>query len=83
VRAATCFDEASTINSRAHNDANVMCLGSKVLKPDAALRLARIFLDHAFEGGRHARRVDKITAIERAFTRAPEEALGAGGSRRP
>jgi ribose 5-phosphate isomerase B len=66
VRAATCWDMFSVRNARSHNDANVLCLGGRVLGTANGFELARVFLDTAFEGGRHARRVDKIMAIERA-----------------
>jgi ribose 5-phosphate isomerase B len=74
IRAATCFDAFSTKNAREHNDANVLCVGGRVLDPEKALDMARIFLETDFGGERHARRVDKITAIERMF-------LGAAGRR--
>jgi ribose 5-phosphate isomerase B len=67
VRAATCWDAFSTKNSREHNDANVLCIGGRVLDEAKAFEMARIFLDTDFGGDRHARRVEKIMAIERAF----------------
>ena len=67
IRAATCFDAFSTKNSREHNDANVLCIGGRVLDAEKAFEMARIFLDTAFGGDRHARRVEKIKAIERMF----------------
>jgi ribose 5-phosphate isomerase B len=70
IRAATCFDAFSTKNSREHNDANVLCLGGRVLEAAKALEMARIFLDTDFGGDRHARRVEKIVAIERMFLEA-------------
>ena len=50
--------------TRQHNDANVMALGAAVTPPMMALELVDIFLDTAFEGGRHQRRVDKLAALE-------------------
>lgn len=70
IRAATCFDAFSTKNSREHNDANVLCLGGRVLDEAKAFEMARIFLDTDFGGDRHARRVEKIVAIERMFLAA-------------
>lgn len=65
VRAALCNDLYLAELARRHNDANVLTLGGRVTPPDTAARLVRIFLDTPFEGGRHQRRVDKITALER------------------
>ena len=64
VRAATCHDEASARNSREHNNANVLVLGSRVVHHRAARRLVRVWLETPFAGGRHARRVDKIDALD-------------------
>ena len=47
-----------------HNDANVLCLGARVIGAGAALELVEVFLNTEFEGGRHQRRVDLITDIE-------------------
>jgi len=66
VRAAACHDEATVRNSRLHNDANVLALGARIVHPGLARRLVRLWLATAFEGGRHQRRIDKITALERA-----------------
>lgn len=60
VRAAVCAESFSAKMARAHNDANVLCLGSRVIGPGLALEVLEAFLSTAFEGGRHARRVDKI-----------------------
>ncbi len=64
IRAAVCSDEFSAKFTRLHNDANVLCLGGRVVGPGLACVLVDIFLSTGFEGGRHALRVDKITAIE-------------------
>ena len=64
VRAATCHDEPSVLNSRAHNDANVLALGAGRVPAGLAKRLVRLWLVTGFAGGRHARRVDKITALD-------------------
>lgn len=65
IRAASAIDEASARLSREHNDANVLALGARLTPPDLARRLVATFLDTPFEGGRHQRRVDKITALDR------------------
>ena len=65
IRAALAHDEFTARMSREHNDANVLCLGGRVLTPDEAIRLTRLFLSTPFAGGRHQRRVDKIMAIEK------------------
>ena len=64
IRAALCSDSFSTKFTRLHNDSNVMCMGARVLGNGLAVELAEIFLTTGFEGGRHQRRIDKITAIE-------------------
>lgn len=64
VRCALCHDEATTRNAREHNDANVLALGSKVVNGGLARGLVRLFLTTPHAGGRHARRVAKITQME-------------------
>jgi ribose 5-phosphate isomerase B len=61
---AVCHDVASVRNAREHNDANVLSLGSRVVNPGEARRLVRTFLATGHGGGRHARRVAKIRALE-------------------
>lgn len=60
VRAAVCTDVFSAHVAREHNDANVLCMGQRVTGPGLAVDILRTFLGASFEGGRHARRVDKI-----------------------
>lgn len=69
VLAATCHDVRTAKNSREHNGANVLCIGSGTLDERAAFAVIDAWLDTPFAGGRHGRRVDKIWAIERGFTR--------------
>lgn len=69
VLAATCHDERTAKNSREHNGANVLCLGSGGLDEAAAKRVVDAWLATGFAGGRHGKRVAKIRAIERSFTR--------------
>jgi ribose 5-phosphate isomerase B len=64
VRAAPCHDSITAEMSRRHNDANVLCLSADLLGDDLIGRMVRIWLQTEFEGGRHARRVEKITRIE-------------------
>ena len=65
IRAITPYDEATARLSREHNDANVACFGDRVQDHDEVLKLAEIWLETEFSGGRHERRVAKITAIEK------------------
>ncbi|MBP7568494.1 MAG: ribose 5-phosphate isomerase B [Acidobacteria bacterium] len=65
IRAASVTDEIGARLARQHNDANVLALGGRVTPPEVAARLIRIFLDTPFEGGRHQRRVDKVSRLER------------------
>jgi ribose 5-phosphate isomerase B len=67
VRAAMCYDHATAVNSREHNDANVLSLGGMLLGRSLARQIAKVWLETDFGGGRHARRVDKIMGIERRF----------------
>jgi ribose 5-phosphate isomerase B len=64
IRAALCMNEDQARLTRAHNNANVLALGAKYTPLDLALDIAGTFLKTEFEGGRHARRVSKITSIE-------------------
>ncbi|MBQ9695192.1 MAG: ribose 5-phosphate isomerase B [Oscillospiraceae bacterium] len=64
IRAAVCSDCFSVRYTRLHNDANVLCMGERVIGQGLAVELVDIFLHTDFEGGRHQRRVDKITALE-------------------
>ena len=65
VRAAVVWDRTTAEVSRTHNDANVLCLGARVLGPQRLLELVRLWLRVPFAGGRHTRRVAKIEEIER------------------
>jgi ribose 5-phosphate isomerase B len=69
VRAAMCYDHATAVNSREHNDANVLTLGGVLVGGSLARQIAKVWLETDFGGGRHARRVDKIVGIERRFLR--------------
>ena len=65
IRAAACSDYFSAKYTRAHNDANCLCLGDRVLGVGLALELVEVFLNTEFEGGRHQTRIDQIMAIEK------------------
>jgi ribose 5-phosphate isomerase B len=64
VRAALCTSEFEARMSRAHNDANILCVGSRVTGPGLARVTLEAFLNTKFEGGRHERRVQKIRDAE-------------------
>ena len=64
IRAASVESLEAERLSRAHNDANVLTLGARITPTDLALGIVQTFLATPFEGGRHQRRVDKITALE-------------------
>ena len=64
VRAATCHDEVTAEMSRRHNDLNVLCLSAEMIGAEVQDKIIRTWLTSPFEGGRHARRVAKITALE-------------------
>ena len=65
IRAAVCGDYFSAKHTRLHNDANVLCLGERVVGPGLALELVDVFLKTEFEGGKHKRRIDKIAELEK------------------
>lgn len=65
IRAAACSETFSAEFTRRHNDSNVLCLGGRVIGAGLALKMVDLFVDTEFEGGRHQRRVDMITALEK------------------
>lgn len=67
VRAAVCHDVFSAQATREHNDANVLCLGERVVGPGLARAIVEAWLRADFAGGRHARRVEKIRDLERRY----------------
>ncbi len=73
VRAACCADPFSARMARAHNDANILTMGGRVVGPGLAREIVKAWLESRFEGGRHARRTAKIEALE--------ERVGRGGQR--
>ena len=64
VRAAPVHDATSARLARQHNDANVLCLGERLLDPDVASEAVRAWLDAEFEGGRHVKRVAKLAELD-------------------
>lgn len=65
VRAANCTNEFLARNSREHNDANVLTLGSRVVGTELAKEIVKVWLESVFAGGRHRKRVDKIVDVEK------------------
>jgi len=66
VRAATCHDEVAAEMSRRHNDLNVLCLAAEMVGAEQQEKMTEIWLNTGFEGGRHERRLHKITELEAA-----------------
>jgi len=60
IRAAQCYNKTSTILSRQHNNSNIICLGSRMLKHKEAFKYVMYFLNTKFESGRHQKRINKI-----------------------
>lgn len=73
IRAALCHDTFSAHSTREHNDANVLVMGARVLGPGLALDIVDIWLRAEFEGGRHARRLEKIKAIEEKYSKSNDK----------
>jgi ribose 5-phosphate isomerase B len=70
VRGIRCVEAADPVTARLgreHNDANVLSMGARIIGREVALACVAAFMDGEFQGGRHARRVDKISALEDAF----------------
>ena len=70
VRAAQCHDAFTAEYARRHNNANVLCVGSRTTGPGVAVQILDIFLSTPFEGGRHLRRVEKIEVEQGTGLRA-------------
>ena len=66
VRAAVAWSEETARLARQHNDANVLAIGARTTPPDDIPRIVRAWFSTEFEGGRHAARVEKISAVERS-----------------
>lgn len=65
IRAALCNDLFTAKMSRLHNDANILCLGARVIGADLAKEIVKVWLTTSFEGERHLKRLEKINLIER------------------
>ncbi len=76
VRAGMCYDQATAINSREHNNANLLTLGAGMIGSGLAKSILKTWLETPFAGGRHAKRVDKISDIERRYLRSAVPARG-------
>jgi ribose 5-phosphate isomerase B len=63
VRCALCWNEETARLSRQHNDANVLSIGQRMISEELALKIVRVWLETAFEGGRHAQRVAQLNAM--------------------
>jgi len=74
IRAALCHDELSAEISRRHNNANVLCLPADLLGDELVRRMVKVWLSTPFDGGRHARRTNKVMAAERHLDPASNEA---------
>lgn len=64
IRAAACSEVYSAKLTRLHNNANILCLGGRVIGPETAKMMVDVFVNTEFEGGRHQRRIDMIDVIE-------------------
>ena len=65
IRAAMCYDLRTIVNSREHNNANVLSLGGPLHGPDQLAQMVKVWLETRFAGGRHIVRINKIMALER------------------
>ncbi len=70
IRAACCTDEFSARSSREHNNANVLTLGGRVLGIELAKAIVKVWLETSFGGGRHLKRIEKISDVEEAVFRS-------------
>lgn len=77
ARAALCHDEYTARLARRHNDANVLSLGARVVATELALDIVDVFLASPFDGGRHATRIEELTAIEAEESRTGDGTHGA------
>jgi ribose 5-phosphate isomerase B len=63
IRAAVANNEESAKLSRLHNDANILCLGARIVEPEQALKILDVWINTSFEGGRHQKRINLITQL--------------------
>jgi ribose 5-phosphate isomerase B len=76
IRAALAHNVMTAQLAREHNDANVLAFGARIVTPAAALEMVQVFLDTGYAGGRHQRRLDKISQIEKANQASPRRPAG-------
>lgn len=69
IRAALCSDTFSAHATREHNDANILAMGARVVGPGLALDIVKTFLSAKFEGDRHINRINKISEIEKKYSK--------------
>ena len=69
IRAALCSDTFSAHATRQHNNANILTMGQRVVGPGLAIDIVKTFLTAEYEGGRHQNRLDKITEIEKKYSK--------------
>ncbi len=72
IRAANCFNEFTAASARSHNNANVLVIGAKAIGEETAKSVLNTWLNTKFEGGRHQRRLDKISELEKVFLNRTE-----------
>lgn len=76
VRAAVCWSEETARLAREHNDANVICIGARLIEPELAASMIRVFMETEFAGGRHAGRVEKLKELDSQLApHAPESTV--------
>lgn len=73
IRAGMAYDYSSAVNSREHNDTNVLTLGAGMIGVNLAKQIVKTWLATEFGGGRHTARIDKITAVEKQYFKNPSE----------
>lgn len=76
IRAALCHDDFTARAAREHNDANILTLGERVLESEVACEIVETWLNTGFEGGRHTRRLAKITQIEEKYCKQQQSSSG-------
>jgi RpiB/LacA/LacB family sugar-phosphate isomerase len=67
IRAANCCNQEMAVRARRHNDANIICLGADFIDAKTAVEIVNAFITSKFDGGRHQRRLDKISKIESIY----------------
>lgn len=73
IRAATCYNEFSARSAREHNNANVLVVGAKALGEETIKSILEVWMSTSFAGGRHQKRLDKISAVEEKFSKVEQK----------